>query len=82
MSETPRIRYRPHAREQMTARDVTEEQVERRLRSWHTTYPAERLSHLRERAIVFVSNVDGRELNVYVVEGSDPPIVRTVVWRD
>jgi hypothetical protein len=76
------IRYLGHARDQMRARGITDDQVMRALREYHTTYPAEPLPYQSVHATVYVATIDGRELKVYVEEGSDPPLVRTVVRRD
>jgi hypothetical protein len=75
------IRYLGHARDQMRVRGVTEENVERVLHDYHTSYPAEPLPRQSIGAIVYVGTIDGRDLKVYVEEASDPPLVRTVAWR-
>jgi hypothetical protein len=66
----------------MPVRGVTEAQVVRALRTYHTVYPAEPLPHTPLRSVVYVATVDGRELKVYVRLGSEPPFVTTVAWRD
>jgi hypothetical protein len=65
----------------MRVRGVTEENVERVLHDYHTSYPAEPLPRQSIGAIVYVGTIDGRDLKVYVEEASDPPLVRTVAWR-
>lgn len=76
------IYYTSHAREQMEDRLVDEGQVERALSDYHTSYPAEPLPNDPIGATVFVGDIDGRSLKVYVENNSDPPLVRTVAWRD
>jgi hypothetical protein len=66
----------------MAERGVTGGQVERALAEYHTSYPAEPLPHDPIGATVYVATVDGRMLKVYVENSSDPPLVRTVAWRD
>ena len=70
-----------HARRQMHDRGITDEHVETALVSYHTSYPAEPLPHQREQSTVYVGMVAGRDLKVYVRDNSDPPFVRTVVWK-
>lgn len=76
------IRFLDHAREQMALRDITEAQVERALRTYHTALPARRLPDDLVGATEYVADIDGRVLKVYVENGSSPPLVRTVAWRD
>lgn len=64
----------------MRRRVVTREQVEKVLRSYHASYPAVPLPGRSERSIIYVGRVDGRDLKVYVLAGSDPPYVKTVAW--
>ena len=71
----------PHAARQMQHRGITEEQIETALRTYHTDYPAEPLPRQREQSTVYVGDLAGRELKVYVRDNSDPPYVRTAVWR-
>jgi hypothetical protein len=79
--ESPAIIYDPHARRQMRDRRITERQVEAVLKSYHTSYPADPLPHTLERSTIFIGEVDGRDLKVYVLQGSQPPYVKTVVWK-
>jgi len=55
----------------MRDRRISEAQVQSVLASYHTSYPAEPLPDRAERSIVHVGTVDGRDLKVYVLEGSD-----------
>ena len=66
----------------MTVRGVTDEAVLTALREYHTTHPAESLPYQSVQARVYIATIGERDLKVYVEEGSDPPLVRTVVWRD
>lgn len=79
---TKGLRYTFHAREQMDDRSVSQSQVEEALTDFHTPYPAEPLPHDPIGATVYVADVDGRTLKVYVENDSEPPLVRTVAWRD
>lgn len=65
----------------MRWRGITEAQVEQALATYHTSYPAESVPHTRYRSLLYIGTVRGRDLKVYVREGSDPPYVTTVVWR-
>jgi hypothetical protein len=76
------IRFNRHSRMQMRERGVTEAQVEQALRLYHISYPAEPAPFDPMPATVYVADVDGRTLKVYVEDGSHPPPVKTVVWRD
>jgi acetyl-CoA acetyltransferase len=71
----------PHAARQMQHRGITQEQIEAVLQSYHTSYPAEPLAHQREQSTVCVGTLAGRDLKVYVRDNSNPPHVRTVVWK-
>lgn len=66
----------------MQARGVTEAHVERCLATYHTTYPAEPATFDPKASRVYVAQIDDRTLKVYVEVGSDPPLVKTVAWRD
>lgn len=81
MNRDPGIVYDGHARRQMQERRITEAQVESVLAAYHTSYPAEPLPRRPERSIVYVGAVGGRDLKVYVLEESDPPYIKTVVWK-
>lgn len=76
------IRYTDHAREQMEDRDVSEARVERALVTYHTSLPARRLPNDPIGATEYIATIDGRTLKVYIENGSRPPLVRTVAWRD
>ena len=73
--------YDDHARQQMRDRRITELEVEAVLSNYHTSYPAGSLPHTPERSVIYIGRVDDRDLKVYVLEGSDPPYIKTVVWR-
>jgi hypothetical protein len=75
------ITYQRHAWRKMDQRETSEAQIREVLRNYHTSYPAEQLSHTSVRAIAYVGTVGGRDLKVYVLEGSSPPHVMTVVWK-
>jgi hypothetical protein len=70
-----------HARLQMKIRRITEEQIEVVPRTYHTSYPAEPFPDTAERSMIYVGSVGGRDLKVYILQGSDPPYVKTVVWK-
>lgn len=69
------------ATRQMHHRGITREQVEAVLLSYHTSYPAEPLPRQREQSTFYVGTLAGRDLKVYVRDNSNPPYVRTVVWK-
>jgi hypothetical protein len=71
-----------HAPWRMGTRGVTREQIEEALTSYHTSYPAEPLPHVPYRCTVYMATIGGRQLKVYVQDGTHPPIVRTVAWKD
>lgn len=70
--------YEEHARQRMRRRNVTEADVETVLGDYRISYPAEQLPGRAYRSVVYIGAVDGREIKVYVLEGSDPPHVMTV----
>ena len=76
------VRFTGHAQDQMRARGITEQQVIRALRTFHTSHPAERRPGVPGRARIYVATIDGRNLRVYVQSDSQPPLVRTVAWMD
>jgi hypothetical protein len=75
------VTFQRHAQRKMGQRDVSEAQVRTVLRDYHTSYPAEPLPHTSLRVIVYVGTVGDRDLKIYVLEGSSPPHVMTVVWK-
>ncbi len=66
----------------MQSRRIAQTDVEYVLVNFHTSYPAEPLPNDPIGATVFVGTIAGRELKVYVQNESNPPMVRTVAWRD
>jgi hypothetical protein len=40
------------------------------------------LNPTTERSVVYEGTVDGRIMRVYVLEGSQPPVVKTAAWKD
>lgn len=70
-----------HTREQMEIRGVTESQIDVALRTYHSSCPAAALPGRAFRSTVYVGTVDGRDLKVYVEDGTHPPLVRTVAWK-
>jgi hypothetical protein len=75
-------RYRRHAREQMIERNVSEAEVEFVLEQYHTSQPAPQRPFEPISATIYVATIHGRgDLKVYVQDGTDPPLVRTVAWR-
>lgn len=76
------VRFLGHARVQMEMRTITEAQVERALQTYHTSLPARRLPGDAVGATEYIADIDGRVLKVYVENATDPPLVRTVAWRD
>ncbi len=81
MTNVPVIRYHPHTRLRMREKGITEAQVDHALRTYHTSYPAESLPGRAFRSTVYVATIGGRDLKVYVQDGSGPLLVRTVAWR-
>ena len=76
------FRIAGHTPARMRSRNVTMEQIERALREYHTSYPAEPLPNLPYRCTIYQAAVDGRQLKVYVQDDTHPPVVRTVAWKD
>ena len=76
VDDAGRIVYDAHARRQMPDRRITEQQVEAVLANYHTSYPAEPLPQTAERSMIYIGEVDGRDLKVYVLQGSDPRMSR------
>ena len=76
------IDYSAHTRRRMRSRRVSEADVEAVLQNFHTSYPAEPLPNDPFGATVFIGYIGRRELKVYVENGSNPPRIRTVAWRD
>jgi hypothetical protein len=76
------FRVAGHAPARMRRRRVTREQIERALRTYHLSYPAESLPHAPYRCTIYQATVDGRQLKVYVQDDTHPPVVRTVAWKE
>jgi len=64
----------------MEERNIPVDAVFSVLAKYHTSRPAPFRVGAR-RAIIYVGEFAGRDLKVYVVENSDPPLVTTVVWQ-
>ncbi len=65
----------------MKSRGVTEEGVEHVLVHYHKSSPAQPRVQAKP-AHIYVGDYEGRPLKVYVEEGTDPPLVKTVAWAD
>lgn len=76
-----RLIYHPHARDRMMDFGISERQVRIALEAHHTRIPAAALSGRSFRSTIYIGTVDGRDLKVYIEDGSDPPLVRTISWR-
>ena len=76
------VLYDPHAELQMRRRKVSRSQVLEVLRNYHTSHPAEPLRHSPLRSMIYMGTVQGRELKVYIRDGSSPVYVTTVAWKD
>ncbi len=63
--------YTKHARDQMQARDISEDEVEAVLRSYHTHYAD------RNGNDIYVGHPGGRRVKVVVAKNSKPPLVIT-----
>jgi hypothetical protein len=74
--------YDPHALSQMRRRHISREQIEYLLKNYTTTFPARARPGRPFRAIVYLAEVDGRPLKVYIREHSNPPYVLTAAWQD
>ena len=69
-----------HTRERMRQRNIPQAAVEDVLLHYHTSRPAPFRPGAKP-AIIYVGEYEGKDLKVYVVRDSDPPIVTTVVWE-
>ena len=78
MTERPRIT--DHARRRMAQRGISDAAVIAVLSQYHTSRPAPFRPGARP-AIIYIGEYEGRDLKVYVVQESDPPIVTTAVWQ-
>ncbi|TAK79866.1 MAG: DUF4258 domain-containing protein [Dehalococcoidia bacterium] len=72
--------YAPHAELQMALRGISKAEVEFVLTNYHTSRPAPRLRN-SPAAVIFIGDVSGRTLKVYVEVGTSPPLVKTTVWE-
>jgi len=64
----------------MEQRGISEKAVEATLANYHTLRPAP----IREGAdptVIYIGEHLGRDLKVYVVRDSNPPMVKTAVWQ-
>lgn len=66
----------------MRLRKVNRQDIFRVLSNPLLDYPAKPLSTQTVQSRVYEGMVGGRILKVYVKEGSRPPLVRTVAWKD
>jgi hypothetical protein len=66
----------------MRQRGITEAMVEQALRGYFASWPARPLPRTTDRSIVYAGRIGNRDLGVYILVGSDPPVVTTVVWMD
>lgn len=71
--------YRDHAEDMLRERGIPREAVEWVLVHYHTRRPAPSRPPAGPTDIL-VGAFEGRELKVYVVRDSNPPIVKTSVW--
>ena len=78
--QTDRRVIRPHALRRMTERRIPEEAVDWVLANYHTHRPAPVYGDAKPCEI-YVGEWGGRALKVYVLIGSDPPVVTTVVYQ-
>jgi hypothetical protein len=76
------FRIAGHTSLRMRTRGISHEQIERALAEYHTSYPAEQLPNVPYRCTVYQAIIDGRQLKVYVQDGTYPPVVRTVAWKE
>jgi hypothetical protein len=76
------FRIAGHTPFRMRTRGISYEQIEQALAEYHTSYPAEQLPNVPYRCTIYQATVDGRQLKVYVQDGTHPPVVRTVAWKE
>lgn len=66
----------------MRQRSITRSQVIAALRNYHTSYPARALANVPVQGVLYIGNVDGRDLLVWVEPESNPVYVRSTAWRN
>jgi len=74
------IEFTWHAERQLQRRKVPREAVADVLENYHTSRPTPR----RDGAlltVIYVGDIEGRNLKVYVIRDSSPTKVVTVVWE-
>ena len=70
----------PHARMRMAQRGIPEQAIDWVLERYHTSRPAgPRLG--AKPCQIYVGEWDGRNLRVYVEQGSAPPRIMTAAWE-
>ena len=69
-----------HARKRQMERDVPREAKAYVLGNYHTSRPAPYRGR-GTRTIIYIGEWEGRNLKVYVEEGSRPPRIKTVAWE-
>ena len=69
-----------HAQERMLERGVPDEAVDEVLANYHTSRPAGPREGARP-AVIYVGTWNNRNLRVYVVRDSNPPLVTSVAWE-
>jgi len=72
---TKSLRY--HARQRMAERNISDEAIDWVLANYHTRRPAP-VRDPAEPVEILQGTFNGRDIKVYVVSGSNPPIVKTV----
>jgi hypothetical protein len=66
-----------HAKQRMSDRGVSSDDIEVVLENYHTSLPGN-----PKGRTVLIGNVRGRDLRVIIVTGSNPALVVTVTLRD
>jgi hypothetical protein len=69
-----------HTRRRMRERGISEEAVGFVLTNYHTSRPAPRRQGALP-SVIYVGDYQGRNLKVYVIRDSSPPVVTTVVFE-
>ena len=82
--QPPRLRegltYTGHARDQMRERQIQESDIEQVLTNYDIHRPAPSRGAAKP-AEIYVGQVRGRRLKVYVERGSNPRKIKTAAWE-
>jgi hypothetical protein len=78
---TEPLEFDPHALRRMAQRGVSHRDILTALRTYHTSYPAQRLPGVAIRGEVYVGRIGERDLIVWVEPDSKPVYIRSDARR-